>query len=219
MDKARPWYVSFTAIWKLASSGYQALEAVCNDFSNMRAFNHLPVEKQYWHFTILPLLRIEMIPDNVIAQDLALSYLNGILRATKPDKVLDSALCVQAYEVTVFDSGMCIQFKSKDGGLSALRDSLRGAYEQRVNQLVSSENGVLTELEPRNTKNAGDNAYGSIARALTEEKNTVRWKKEINPPIDLCFENTYLLVSDQYLSNPAAHDDAHREFFEFGEAT
>jgi len=207
---ARPWYLSFTAVWNSASHGFGELGTKCDGFVEVRPFHHTPVRREYWHFTVLPLLKVTTLPDGVEAEEFALELLAQVGAFANPIRVGTGPLRVKAYELKVFDSGTCVQFNSDDGSLSALRDSLRELYRNVVNELIAENGGFCTELEPRNAKNSGNTSWGSIARSLTPDGNSVRWRILIDPPIEIVFDRIYLLVSDEFLSNPAAHDEGRR---------
>lgn len=211
----RPWFLSFTAIWKEAED-FNALREKSRVFLRCIPFNHLPVKKDYWHCTVLPLLRTRKFLSGVSAEDFMLSLCENIWDSFSPKVVSLPPLRVEANSVIAFDLGTCIQFSSIDGSLKSIRDNLRNHTQAHIDQLLTRNDCLVSELEPPNRKNSGNDTYGSIARALTQESDSVRWQLKIEPKISLRFMGIYLLASDEYLSNPSAHDNARRHLIKLG---
>jgi len=206
---AHPWYISFTAIWQEAE-GFDRLRTVCNELRDDISFHHLPVKEDYWHFTVLPLLSARKWPAFTPAESLMFSLFKNIDNSLSLDGIDLPQLIVQAYEVVSFNSGTCIQFWGINNCLSKLRGKLRELAKAEIERLVTSHDGLVSKLDPPTLKNTGNKSYGSIARALTPEDNSIRWQRKIDPLATLCFRSIYILVSDEYLSNPYAHDDNRR---------
>ncbi len=208
----RPWFISFTAVWEEAK-GFNLLRNFLQKKQIIKRHipvNHLVVKKFCWHFTVLPLLRLTRNSTETSAEDVMQSFLDSIWKGYfREDKTLPE-LVVEAYEIIAFDSGICMQFFSDDGSLGLIRDKLRRDVGKYIDKLVTENYNLISELEPLNRKNSGNVAYGSIARAVTRESNSIRWRVKIDPKIALQFRNIYLLISDEFLTNPYAHDTSRR---------
>lgn len=206
---SRPWYVSFTAILQEAE-GFEKLRRICHDLLDNIPFHHVPVKGEYWHFTVLPLFRAIKWPVDTPAEEFIFNLLKHLERTLPMGTIELPEFSVQAYEAVAFDSGTCIQFSGVENSLDKLREKLRDLTEEEVHRFVTNHDGLVSELDPPSRKNKGNESYGSIARALTHEANSIRWRREIGSAATLRFSRIYLLVSDEYLSNPYAHDDRRR---------
>ena len=205
----RPWYISFTAIWHQAQ-GFKELRSICRDLLDKIPFHHLPVKEEYWHFTVLPLLRANSCPSGTPAEEFIFGLLKRLDIGSLNKTINLPPLSVYAYQAIAFNSGTSIQFRGVGDCLSKLRDTFRDLAKARIATLVAECEGIISELDPPTKKNKGNETYGSLARALTPESNSIRWRREIEPQAILRFEKVHLVVSDEYLSNPYAHDDQRR---------
>mgnify|MGYP000025775976 CR=1 FL=1 len=206
----RPWFLSFTAIWNHATAGYEHLNRVATGFLDQIPHHQLSVKEKFWHFSVLPLVRIIEFPKVSTCEEYAFSILKKLVGQRDLLAIPSSPLCVEACEIVSYDSGTAVQFKGIENCLALLRDRLRASIKNDIDALLDGTVGISTELVPENPKNSGNKAFGSIARALTKEDNLIRWRQEFKQPILLSFETVYLLVSDEFLSNPYAHDDTYR---------
>jgi hypothetical protein len=208
--------LSFTAIWEGATLGCDQLIKLCERYSSFIPPHQLLVNRRYWHFTVLPLVQIAEFSPTASCEEYSHSLLVQLQRAWNPKEEVFPLLNVEAYEVISYNNGTAVQFLSKDDSLSILRKRFREIINNHVNDLIDKTTGTRTELLPENTKNSGNKAYGSIARAVTEENNRIRWRREFEERISITFEKIYLLVSDEFLSNPYAHTDAYRTLIILG---
>jgi len=200
----RPYFFSVTALL----SDPRFVKAA-EEILTLKPFHQIAVENKFWHFTVLPLVKIE---DSPVAETME-EYALRLFDESQPSigKVtLSRPIHIQLYEWHCYDSGLCPQFKSTDGSLNEVRDNLRESLKKTHDRLASHK-GVESELKERNGKNSGDRCFGSIARAMCEAYPAeIRWKQKAVEEIEIQFDEVYLLVSDEYLSNPCAHNPAKR---------
>jgi hypothetical protein len=174
-----------------------------------KPFHLMELAKKFWHFTVLPLVRIEDAPPEESMEEFAVRLLEES-RQTIGSLLLSRPIVAQLTEWRCYDSGLCPQFESFDGSLNEVRDNLRESLKKTHDRLASHK-GVESELKERSGKNSGNKCFGSIARAMSPSYTAaIRWKQEAQEKIEIRFEEVYLLVSDEYLSNPCAHDAARR---------
>jgi hypothetical protein len=215
-NENRPWYLSLTAIWEDATLGCDQLFNLCERYSGFIPPYQLLVNRKHWHFTVLPLVRIVEFSSTASCEEYSRSLLVQLQRMWNHKKEVFPLLNVEAYEVISYNTGTAVQFTSKDDSLSILRRRFREIISTHINDLIDKTKGTFTELLPENIKNSGNKAYGSIARAATEENKRIRWRREFETAINMTFEKVYLLVSDESLSNPYAHTDANRTLIRLG---
>jgi hypothetical protein len=230
----RPWYISFTALWKDAKNFEYLREMLFDDLGCLkhRPAHHLPVRKDEWHSTIFAVLRINGWDEKKYrsAEDNALTILRQLVSTCKTEietlKASFTPFSLEAYELVCFDNGMAVQFRQTDGTLSKFRKTTENALSTRIKDYCNhinespfgsewqrvNDRSIVESLSDDLNKNQGGNAFGSVARSShPDDVRVVRWRMAIGP-IELTFKKLYLLQSDETLSNPLAIEKA--ELFE-----
>jgi hypothetical protein len=174
-----------------------------------RPFHQMPVEKNCWHFTVLPLVKIEDTPSGESMEEFALRILSESREAIET-VFLPKEICIRLTGWNCYDSGLCPQFTSDDGSLNEIRDHLRESLKKLHDRLIGYK-GVESEMKDRNAKNSGNKCFGSIARAMCPSYTAaIRWKGVVTEKLEIRFNDVYLFISDEYLSNPSAHCEQQR---------
>jgi hypothetical protein len=223
----RPWYCAITA---LLSDSLQmpALSEAMGTFeleSNLPG-HHMKIHPRAWHFTVFALLAMNDWPDKVAVegQEAINRHLSEIAENTASELrtklAKQPALTFEAYEVSAFDTVTALQFREHGSCLSTLRDQIRKIVADPILAICEAANAneyatewqrvyakplVQSLIEDPN-KNSGGNAFASVARApLRSEALALRWRQQI-VPVTMHLHSLRLTSSDEFLTNPTAHE-------------
>jgi len=208
--QSRPWYLSVTAIWSYANSGYEGMKAEFDKYLNRIPFSHKVVPESFRHFTVLPLIRITKWPVEETGEDIALNYLSEFRNIMEACEKQFNKIMVKPLEVKSYDSGTTIQFESVDNSVSLLREEMKNIFNELIVNIANDNPNIYSEIEHENAKNTGNITYGSISRSYSNEGHALRWRMPIPNDQIIEFNKVFLLASDQFLSNPAAHNEKDR---------
>lgn len=206
----RPWYFSVTAILgESGSEGWEKFKTVAKRVLMQIPVHQIPVRPRSWHFTVFAMAKFQTeTPPKTIEKYLV--DLLGLIRNDIPDR-LDFKLRVILKEFICYDSGTCPQFEARDDVLTRMRCDLRVSLRGALKRLQELSSEIYSTLDDMNAKNSGNKAFGSIARSIVQPEALVeRWKMPVQNPIELEFKRIHFLVSDEFLTNPAAFRDAER---------
>lgn len=216
----RPWYISLTAVWQDDKDNFRKLkDLVKTSNGSQRAGNHVLIPEEFWHFTVLAIIRLNGHPDGT--QNMR-EFAGRVFEPIRSDDDVREALrkefkcfTAEVYEVRCFDNAMSLQFECGER-LRDFRNHARRVLGARVSALVSlhtnSETGrrfreawgvpLVESILDDPKKNYGTRAFGSIARSpCWSDASNERWSEPLKG-VGLKFNRIHLLVSDEMLTNP-----------------
>lgn len=199
----RPWFISISAVLESARNFPEFQEEARKQLA-FKPAHQIEVPEHIWHFTVLPLVKVRGLgggPSSAEAEMTRLWHNHADLLPTVKEITSQWSLSVELDSFRCYNDGLCPNLKSSD--LADLREELKKVYTP-FHDALRQEHGVTSEWKD-GTKTKGDRCYGSIARAPAPEDDILRWERKPDEPITLTFDEIKLVISDEFLSNPAAH--------------